>query len=276
MMKLFELLFTNIVQASAIISVVVLAISAYLIEKPNWKTKTLVTVSLLVVLSVVLQRFGIMIPLFGFPSFRIDFLHIPLIMTGALFGPFFGVLAGVVADIVGLIITPTDYPFFGFMLNKVLMGFIPAVLVLVIRKISLRSGVRFAHIILLSINAASILYLWLTTSLTIQGNVIVLTHNTKLVVIALLLILMISLHGLLISKNVSKVRVLVLLSVIFFELIVSLVLTPIWLVTMFDIPVFLSFIVRVIRAAFMIPVSALILEGIIHSAQKVLHRTIFE
>jgi ECF transporter S component (folate family) len=67
---------------------------AYVIEKPNWKTRTLVTVSLLVVLSVVLQRFGIMIPLFGFPSFRIDFLHIPLIMVGAFFGPFFGVLAG--------------------------------------------------------------------------------------------------------------------------------------------------------------------------------------
>ena len=276
MMKLFELLFTNIIQATAVVSIIVLAVMAYFIEKPNWKTRTLVTVSLLVVLSVVLQRFGIMIPLFGFPSFRIDFLHIPLIMVGALFGPFFGVLAGIVADIVGLVITPTEYPFFGFMLNKVLMGFIPAIMVLVIRRLSLKSGVRLAHIILICINAASILYLWITPALTVQGTVIVLNYETKLIVIAFLLTLMISLHGLLVSKNVTKVRVFALLSVIFVELIVSLVLTPIWLVTMYNIPVFLSFLVRVIKAAFMIPISALILEGLIHSTQRVLHRTIFD
>lgn len=276
MMNLFELLFTNIIQATAVVSIIVLAVMAYFIEKPNWKTRTLVTVSLLVVLSVVLQRFGIMIPLFGFPSFRIDFLHIPLIMVGALFGPFFGVLAGIVADIVGLVITPTEYPFFGFMLNKVLMGFIPAIMVLVIRRLSLKSGVRLAHIILICINAASILYLWITPALTVQGTVIVLNYETKLIVIAFLLTLMISLHGLLVSKNVTKVRVFALLSVIFVELIVSLVLTPIWLVTMYNIPVFLSFLVRVIKAAFMIPISALILEGLIHSTQRVLHRTIFD
>ena len=275
-MNLFELLFTNIIQATAVVSIIVLAVMAYFIEKPNWKTRTLVTVSLLVVLSVVLQRFGIMIPLFGFPSFRIDFLHIPLIMVGALFGPFFGVLAGIVADVVGLVITPTEYPFFGFMLNKVLMGFIPAIMVLVIRRLSLKSGVRLAHIILICINAASILYLWITPALTVQGTVIVLNYETKLIVIAFLLTLMISLHGLLVSKNVTKVRVFALLSVIFVELIVSLVLTPIWLVTMYNIPVFLSFLVRVIKAAFMIPISALILEGLIHSTQRVLHRTIFD
>jgi ECF transporter S component (folate family) len=275
-MKLFELLFTNIIQATAVISIILLGVGAYFIEKPNWKTRTLVTVSLLVVLSVVLQRFGIMIPLFGFPSFRIDFLHIPLIMVGALFGPFFGVLAGIVADVVGLVITPTEYPFFGFMLNKVLMGFIPAIMVLVIRRLSLKSGVRFAHIVLIGINAASIFYLWITPALTVQGQIIVLNYETKLIVIAFLLTLMISLHGLLINKNVTKVRVFSLLSVIFVELIVSLVLTPIWLVTMYNIPVFLSFLVRVIKAAFMIPISALILEGLIHSTQRVLHRTIFD
>jgi ECF transporter S component (folate family) len=88
---------------------------------------------------------------------------------------------------------------------------------------------------------------------------------------------MISLHGLLVNKNVSlKFASLLYLSVIFVELVVSLVLTPIWLVTMYNIPVFLSFLVRVIKAAFMIPISALILEGLIHSTQRVLHRTLFD
>ncbi|MBS3986624.1 MAG: hypothetical protein KGZ38_01590, partial [Erysipelothrix sp.] len=85
-MNLFDLFFTNIVQGIAVISIFSLLVFSYWISKPVWTTKVLVSLSLLVVLSVILQRFGIMIPLFGFPSFRIDFLHLPLIMVGALFG----------------------------------------------------------------------------------------------------------------------------------------------------------------------------------------------
>jgi ECF transporter S component (folate family) len=275
-MNLFELLFGNIVQASAILSIVMCGLIGYKIEKPVWTTKVMVSLSLLVVLSVTLQRFGIMIPLFGFPSFRIDFLHIPLILVGAFFGPFFAVIAGVVADLVGLIITPTEYPFFGFMLNKVLMGFIPAIMVLLLRKISLKSGIRVAHITLLSITAVSIGYLWVTPSLTISGSLIELVYETKLIVIALLLGLMITLHGLLMNKSVSKVRVFALLSAIVVELVVSLALTPLWLVTMYNIPVFLSFIVRVVKASFMIPITALLLEGLINASSKVIRQNVFK
>jgi len=275
-MTLFDLLFTNIVQAIAVISIFVLGVISYLVLKPNWSTKTLVSVSLLVVLSVGLQRMGIMIPLFGFPSFRIDFLHLPLIIVGALFGPFFGVVAGVVSDLVGLIITPTEYPFFGFMLNKVLMGFIPAIMVLMIRSLSLKNSVRLAHMVLISITSLSIGYLWITPSLILSGQLIEITFQTKLIVIAILLLLMLSLHGLLLNKTVSKIRVFALLSVIGVELVVSLILTPFWLVTMYQIPVFLSFIVRVIKASFMIPLSALLLEALLISTQRIVRKVIFD
>jgi ECF transporter S component (folate family) len=275
-MNILDLLFGNIVQASAVLSIVLLGVIAYKISKPIWTTKVMASVSLLVVLSVTLQRFGIMIPLFGFPSFRIDFLHIPLMLVGALFGPFFAVLAGIVADVVGLIITPTEYPFFGFMLNKVLMGFIPAIMILLLRKLSLKSGVRLAHVTLLSITLMSVIYLWLTTSITVSGEVFILNYETKLIVMATLLTLMICLHGLLLNRSVSKVRVFALLSTIVVEMVVSLFLTPLWLVTMYNIPIFLSFIVRVVKAAFMIPVSALLLEGLINATSKVIRQDIFK
>jgi ECF transporter S component (folate family) len=275
-MSILELLFGNIVQASAIISIILLGFISYKISKPVWTTKVMVSVSLLVVLSVTLQRFGIMIPLFGFPSFRIDFLHIPLILVGALFGPFFAVLAGIVADLVGLIITPTEYPFFGFMLNKVLMGFIPAIMVLILRKLSLKNGVRLAHMTLLSITLMSVGYLWLTTSIQVSGEIIDLNYETKLIVIATLLTLMIVLHGLLVNKTVSKIRVFALLSSIMVEIVVSLFLTPLWLVTMYNIPIFLSFLVRVVKAAFMIPITALLLEGLINATAKATRQVIFK
>lgn len=272
-MNLFELLFTNIIQAGAVISIVVLGIIGYLIAKPRWDVRILTHVSLLIVLSVILQRLGIMIPLFGFPSFRIDFLHIPLILVGALFGPFFAVIAGIVADIVGLIITPTDFPFFGFMLNKVLMGFIPAILMIFLKKLPLRLGVRLAHFMLLALTLVSIFYLWTTNSVTIRGELIVISSQTQLLVTAVLLSFMIILHGLLMNKTVSKVRVFALLAALVVDLMVSLALTPLWLVTMFNIPVFLSFIVRVVRAIFMIPISALLLEGLIKAISKTTKQT---
>lgn len=267
-MNIFELLFANMIQAGAVISIVVCGVIGYWVAKPQWQVRILTGVSLLIVLSVVMQRLGIMIPLFGFPSFRIDFLHIPLILIGALFGPFFAVVAGIVADVVGLIITPTDFPFFGFMLNKVLMGFIPAILIIVIKKIPLRVGVRVAHVLLLSLTLVSFFYLWTSASITIRGEHIFISPQTRLLVTAVVLSFMLVLHGLLMNKTVSKVRVFALLAALLVELSVSLTLTPIWLVTMYDIPVFLSFIVRVVEAIFMIPISALLLEGLIKAISK--------
>lgn len=275
-MNLFDLLFANVVQASAVLSIVACGVFSVFLEKPKWSVRVLTTVSLLVVLSVILQRLGIMIPLFGFPSFRIDFLHIPLILIGALYGPFFGVLAGIVADIVGLIATPTEYPFFGFMLNKVLMGFIPGLMVMVLRKLSLRASVRLSHILLLSITAISFFYLWTTPSIIVQGELIEITYQTRLIVMAVLLALMIGLHGLLMNKTVSKLRVFSLLASMVVEITVSLALTPLWLVTMYNIPVFLSFIVRVVKAIFMIPISALLIEGLLIAVFKATRQSIFK
>ena len=275
-MNLFDLFFTNIVQGIAVISIFSLLVFSYWISKPVWTTKVLVSLSLLVVLSVILQRFGIMIPLFGFPSFRIDFLHLPLIMVGALFGPFFGVVAGIVADLVGLIITPTEYPFFGFMLNKVLMGFIPAMMIMGFKRLSLKNSVRITHITLLSITGISLIYLWFSTSLNMGGQVIELTYQTKLLIIATLLALMVFLHGRLMRKDVNQLRVFALLSTIMVEGMVSLLLTPIWLVTMYQIPVLLSFIVRVIKALFLIPISAIILEALLKSVSKLLRLELFK
>lgn len=275
-MNLFDLLFANVVQASAVLSIVACGVFSVFLEKPKWSVRILTTVSLLVVLSVILQRLGIMIPLFGFPSFRIDFLHIPLILIGALYGPFFGVLAGIVADIVGLIVTPTEYPFFGFMLNKVLMGFIPGLMVMVLRKLSLRASVRLSHILLLSITAISFFYLWTTPSIIVRGELIEITYQTRLIVMAVLLALMIGLHGLLMNKTVSKLRVFSLLASMVVEITVSLALTPLWLVTMYNIPVFLSFIVRVVKAIFMIPISALLIEGLLIAVFKATRQSIFK
>ncbi|NLA78130.1 MAG: hypothetical protein GX845_01100, partial [Erysipelothrix sp.] len=74
-------------QVAAFLSIVVLAIISFKVAPLNMTAKKITIVTMLIVLSIVLQFFSIMVPLFGFPSLRLDFLHIPLMFIGVLFGP---------------------------------------------------------------------------------------------------------------------------------------------------------------------------------------------
>ena len=53
------------------------------------------------------------------------------------------------------------------------------------------------------------------------------------------------------------------MSVVLIEVIVQLVLTPLWLVIMYDIPVWISFLLRVVKATIMVPLTIMIGYGIL-------------
>ncbi|MFR2768908.1 MAG: folate family ECF transporter S component [Thomasclavelia sp.] len=83
-------------------------------------TKSLTLAALLVILAVVLKRFSIMIPLFGFESLKISVEVIPMLLAGVLLAPGYCFIIGLAVDWVGLIIAPTSFPFLGFTLSAVL------------------------------------------------------------------------------------------------------------------------------------------------------------
>jgi ECF transporter S component (folate family) len=250
-MALFLQIFTFLI-------IVGLGVLSFKLKPLQVTTKKITTVALLVVLSVALQFFSLMIPLFGFPSLRIDFLQIPLMMIGVLFGPSWAFLAGIAQDLLGLIITPTGFPFFGFMLNKILMGMIPAALFLLKDKISNKKMHQSVLFLLGLFLLGSLSYLWNIQTIIIESNTIEITGPMKIGVSLLSLVLI---GGLMVFMHIStqkyqdtKIPVAFwALSVLVVEVTVSLLLTPTWLYAMYNIPVLLSFLVRIIKATIMVP-----------------------
>ncbi len=236
-------------------------------------TRNLTLAAMLVVLSVALQFFSVMIPLFGFPSLRIDFLQLPLMIIGVLLGPTWAFVSGIVQDILGLVVTPTGFPFFGFMLNKVLVGMIPAVLFLKKDKINNQTIHKVVLALLGLFLVGSLSYLWLTNEIIVEQSQIEITTTIKLT-ISLITIVLICTLGLFVATSKKKYVKTVIpvafwtLSVLLVEVIVQLFLTPTWLSAMYGIPVLISFLVRVVKAAVMIPLMMFVGYAILQLLHK--------
>jgi ECF transporter S component (folate family) len=237
-------------------------------------TKNLTLAAMLVVLSVALQFFSVMIPLFGFPSLRIDFLQLPLMIIGVLLGPTWAFVSGIVQDVLGLVVTPTGFPFFGFMLNKVLVGMIPAVLFLKKDKIDNNTIHRVVMALLGLFLVGALSYLWSTQQIIVEQSPIEITTTMKLTlsIVTLVLISTLGMFVQISKKRYVNVAIPVAywtLSVLLVEVIVQLILTPTWLSAMYGIPVLISFLVRVVKAAVMIPLMMFVGYGVLQLLNKI-------
>lgn len=80
--------------------------------------KVLLTVTLLVAMEIVLNRFLSI----NTPILKIGFGFVPLAITGMLFGPKWGFIAGAMADFIGASLFPIGAYFPGFTLSVALRG----------------------------------------------------------------------------------------------------------------------------------------------------------
>ena len=197
-------------------------------------TKSLTLAALLVILAVVLKRFSIMIPLFGFESLKISVEVIPMLLAGVLLAPGYCFIIGLAVDWVGLIIAPTSFPFLGFTLNAVLQTEIPCV------------------------------YVFSLEQVTISKQVVDITFNIK-VFISVLCVIMVSVLFMVMYYYKRKLNNddyhlfnKWLISVVLVEMAVTFCLTPYWLQVMYGIPFTLSLFIRVIKECIMIPVNIIL------------------
>ena len=261
-------------QIVTFLAIVVLGILTFKFFPLKITTKNLTLAAMLVVLSVALQFFSVMIPLFGFPSLRIDFLQLPLMVIGVLLGPTWAFISGIVQDVLGLVVTPTGFPFFGFMLNKVLVGMIPAVLFLKKDKINNITIHRVVMVLLGLFLVGALSYLWTTQQIIVEQSPIEITTTMKLM-LSVVTIVLISTLGMFVQvskKRYAHAAIPVAfwtLSVLLVEVIVQLILTPTWLSAMYGIPVLISFLVRVVKAAVMIPLMMFVGYGVLQLLNKI-------
>ena len=218
----------------------------YPLERRN--TKKLAFSALIIIITLILKRLTIMVPLFGAESLKIGFEYIPVMLAGVILSPSYAYLIGLITDLLGLVISPTGFPFFGFTLNQVLIGLIPSLIAVKVKNVD---GKRFSKIVCLMIalfGGAGSLFV------ALQKGVM-----TGLCLIASIGFILFMLKR---TKNMKDNDVSLfgtwLLSVILVELAITFCLTPFWLQIMYGIPFVVSVSIRVIKACFIIPLEIII------------------
>lgn len=237
-------------------------------------TKSLTLAALFIVLAAILKRLSIMIPLFGFESLKISIEVIPMLLTGIMLAPGYCYIVGLAVDLVGLIVTPTGFPFLGFTLSAVLQCLIPSMVVVMVKENYVNYLEKAIKIILIVLGIGACCYIFSLDQVTISSNVVDITFNFKLI-ISVICIVMISVMFMVMYFYKKKLNDqeyhlfnLWMISVVLVEMIITFMLTPYWLQVMYGIPFTLSLFIRVIKACIMIPVD--IILG--YSVLKVLKR----
>lgn len=237
-------------------------------------TKSLALSALFIVITAILKRLSFMVPLFGAESLKIGFELIPMMLAGMLLAPGYCYMIGIAVDLVGLLVTPTGFPFLGFTLNSVLQALIPSLIVQKI-KVGLQDKLAMAiKIGLLVLFAFASLYVCSLDTVILSKAEVEITLMYKLAIlfasalmICILFIVMSRLKKKLDTKDIH-IFYLWVISVIIVEICISFILTPYWLQVMYQIPYMLSLFIRVIKACLMIPLDICI--G--YSALRVLKR----
>ena len=227
-------------------------------------TKSLTLAALLVILAVVLKRFSIMIPLFGFESLKISVEVIPMLLAGVLLAPGYCFIIGLAVDWVGLIIAPTSFPFLGFTLSAVLQTLIPSIIVRNIKDDYSKYLEKVIKVVLVLLAVGACVYVFSLEQVTISKQVVDITFNIK-VFISVLCVIMVSVLFMVMYYYKRKLNNddyhlfnKLLISVVLVEMVVTFCLTPYWLQVMYGIPFTLSLFIRVIKECIMIPVNIIL------------------
>ncbi|MGB4984240.1 MAG: folate family ECF transporter S component [Erysipelotrichaceae bacterium] len=237
---------------------------AFKIDKPVFKIKSIVMVAIFATLTVVLSIVSVMVPMFGFPSLRIGFSQLPLMLSGVILGPFFGVLTAVVGDLLGLLLNPTDFPFFGFMLSEVIVAFIPAAVFGLFRKYDDKQSSRLVIYLLTVVAVGVVVFTLSNFSLKFGDQVMQLNLFSRLLILVVLVSFLVAIYFImtLLQKHLKKSDVFSLnkwiFCVILIEIVVNICLHPLWLQVMYGIPYMGSAVVRIVKGVIMIGINGFV------------------
>ncbi|MDQ0361351.1 folate family ECF transporter S component [Breznakia pachnodae] len=239
--------------------------------------KNLVLASLFVLLAVILNAISVMIPLFGVPSVKLSFALLPLMIAGAVLSPSWSYLVGLIFDLVGLMITPTSFPFLGFTLSHVLVSTLPSLWYKRNVKLKPQNIYRLINISFIVLGLIASAYVVQVDTIQISEQSYEITMIMKLAVIAFItaaiLIIFLILYYLRkkmnqeVAEDLAKWIVVALLC----EVLYSMILTPLWLDVMYGIPWWISTFIRIVKACVMIPLNIIVGYSVLKIVRRVYH-----
>jgi len=246
-----------VVQILCLVLIICIGIIIFQFFPRDFSVKKITITAMFVVLSAVLQALSLVVPLFGFPSLKLGFSQMPLVLLGALLGPMWAYVGGLCQDLLSLFMDPTNFPFFGFTLNKIVIALIPAFWFHFGKKISQKVLLMLTEVILVITYILALLALWTTNDIVSGGDVIVLSTFIKigvsLLIVGLLAILCYGIYYFYQKYQTDNNRASQwIISIISVEVIVQYCLTPLWLQVMNGIPFMGSLLVRLVKGSVMI------------------------
>lgn len=261
-----------------IISIVIIVLGVYVFhfypfERGN--IMKLVMAAIFVILTAICKRLSIMIPLFGTESLKIGFEYIPLMLAGYFLSPSYCFIIGLSSDLIGLIITPTGFPFFGFTLGTILVCVIPSLVKQNTKIFSPQTIQNMVTILIVLLGLLGTIYVWFLDELTISSTVYTLNFTYKIGIIIICILLCIIFISIIhfikktINEKESKTFSIWILSVVLVEMICTLCLTPLWLQIMYGIPFLVSFCIRVIKECAVLPIEIFVGYTLIKLLEKV-------
>lgn len=244
----------------------IIFLGAYLFAKYPIKKdiKLMIDSALFIVIVVLLNRLSVMIPLFGVESLQIGFEGLGLMIAGLMLPPGYAFLVGLCTDLIGLIIVPTGFPFFGFMLNSILYAVIPSLVYSKLKEFEVKNIGKICFVMCLGLLTTSLLYIFSVSEVVVSGETLFISFNQKIlfmafVVFIFIVILLTMLH----MKNKEENQKLHdlyiwILIIVIVQMLVVFILTPLWLDYMYGIPFMVSFFIRVVKACIMIPLEIIV------------------
>ncbi|MEG0264903.1 MAG: folate family ECF transporter S component [Erysipelotrichaceae bacterium] len=250
-----------------IISAVVLGLLFFILIKKyplEIKTRPMVLVAFVVILSTILSSLSIMVPLFGFPSVRVGFAQLALVIGGSMLSPSWAFVCGVSADIIGVMLAPSGPPFLGFTLNSALACLIPSLWYQYKGKINDNKMMKIVTVTLIVLGTLAIGYILGLSSVTIKSNEFMITTTLK-ISLTLLIIFMVTMMIVVLywmrnhmERSNAHSFAMWIMCVILIEVSINFALTPIWMQVMYGIPWIMSLFVRILKSCIIIPLNAFV------------------
>jgi ECF transporter S component (folate family) len=267
-----------IVQALALLAILVIGFLTFKFNPLKLELRAITFTALMVMLSVVLSIFSLMVPMFGYPSMKIGLSQLPLMMVGLFFGPSWGFVAGLVEDVLELLTASIGFPFFGFTLNKIVIAMIPALWML-LPKSKLKEFKYLPHALLGGFWALAMLFVASINELKIGKDIIRIDLTTKLGILfmgTVMVCFMIFMLNVITQQFQRKSYRFSLndwvVTILLVELAVNLILTPIWLQTMYGIPFWLNVAPRLVKGTVMIQINIVLGYFIVNTIERLMKR----
>jgi riboflavin transporter len=250
-----------ILQGVSLLAIVLISWWSFKKFKLRFTTKTMIMLVVFVVLKQVLTYFSVMIPFFGFPSLRIGISQLPLMLGGVILGPAMAVVLGLISDVVGLIVTPTNYPFLGFTLNAVLAAWLPAIIFWRLGKAEKLSSQKAVAYVLAGLAGLISVVVLSLKEFKVDKLIIQLDTANRVIVLggSILLIVLMGLVIIELARRKQQTQPYYfetwILAVLVVELGINCLMTPLWLQLMYGIPYLINLIPRIFKTILMLYVS---------------------